>query len=377
MFDSGYMWLLIGPLALPLPAPLPVVEALDHVEVTVSRDRSGFQMIFTTGKSSPLQLALLPLGFFDPMVTRVVILVVIKGLPHVIMDGVVTRQELQPGNVSGQSKLTITGEDLSVLMDIIEARLPFPAMPDVARLNLILAKYLTFGVIPAVTPPPVTNADSPTRRFDTQVTTDRAYVRQLAAQSGYVFFIDPGPIPGQSIGYFGPDIRLPPIPQSALNVNMDADTNVEAISFAFDGLAKRTTMMFLLDPVTQKTALPPVPIPAVNPLRPPLGIRPAVPARITFAENMAHLSPSEAAKRALGIANQSVAPIRVTGSLDVAAYGAPLKARALVGVRGAGLSYDGLYYVDGVTHRLKRGEYKQSFQLSRDGLGSLTPAVVP
>ena len=47
----------------------------------------------------------------------------------------------------------------------------------------------------------------------------------------------------------------------------------------------------------------------------------------------------------------------------------------LVGVRGAGIAYDGLYYVNSVTHNLKRGEYKQSFQLSRDGLVSLTPKV--
>ena len=47
----------------------------------------------------------------------------------------------------------------------------------------------------------------------------------------------------------------------------------------------------------------------------------------------------------------------------------------LVGVRGAGLAYDGLYYVDSVTHEIKSGEYKQSFQLGRDGLISNTPKV--
>jgi hypothetical protein len=47
----------------------------------------------------------------------------------------------------------------------------------------------------------------------------------------------------------------------------------------------------------------------------------------------------------------------------------------LVGVRGAGLTYDGLYYVDSVTHNIQRGQYKQSFQLSRDGLISITPKV--
>ena len=44
-------------------------------------------------------------------------------------------------------------------------------------------------------------------------------------------------------------------------------------------------------------------------------------------------------------------------------------------VRGAGVSYDGFYYVTSVTHNIKRGEYKQSFQLARDGLVSLSPVV--
>jgi hypothetical protein len=46
-------------------------------------------------------------------------------------------------------------------------------------------------------------------------------------------------------------------------------------------------------------------------------------------------------------------------------------------VRGAGLAYDGLYYVRSVTHDIRRGEYKQSFSLSRDGLISLTQQVIP
>ena len=50
-----------------------------------------------------------------------------------------------------------------------------------------------------------------------------------------------------------------------------------------------------------------------------------------------------------------------SGTLDVLRYGRLLKARRLVGVRGAGIAYDGLYYVQSVTSTLKRGEFKQSF----------------
>jgi hypothetical protein len=67
--------------------------------------------------------------------------------------------------------------------------------------------------------------------------------------------------------------------------------------------------------------------------------------------------------------------VTATGTLDVLRYGHILKARGLVGVRGAGLAFDGLYYVKSVTHSIKRGEYKQNFTLTRNGLVSTTPRV--
>ena len=57
-----------------------------------------------------------------------------------------------------------------------------------------------------------------------------------------------------------------------------------------------------------------------------------------------------------------------TGSLDVTRYGGVLGARKLVGVRGAGLPYDGLFYVKSVSHEIERGSYKQRFTLARNGL---------
>ena len=119
----------------------------------------------------------------------------------------------------------------------------------------------------------------------------------------------------------------------------------------------------------------PIPVPNVSVLRPPLGARPTPPAKVEFAEGGTALEPAEAAKRALGMMFAASDAITGTGSLDVVRYGRPLRSRMLVGVRGAGLAYDGLYYVNSVTHNLKRGEYKQSFSLSRDGLISPTPVV--
>jgi hypothetical protein len=67
--------------------------------------------------------------------------------------------------------------------------------------------------------------------------------------------------------------------------------------------------------------------------------------------------------------------ISASGTLDVQRYGQILRARSLVGVRGAGMAYDGHYYVKSVTHNIKRGEYKQSFTLSRNAHIPLTRKV--
>jgi hypothetical protein len=248
-------------------------------------------------------------------------------------------------------------------------------MPTVARVNAIVAKYAAFGVTPVVIPPVVDSVDTPTSRFDTQDATDRAYIKQMAQQCGYVFYLEPGPLPRQCLAYFGPDLRLP-IPQPALYVNSDAATNVESLSFSLDGLAKKQVVMFTFDPITHKIPLP-VPVPDINPLHPPLGMRPTPPAKLTFMSDTTHLTTMELAKRAFGVMMQSADAVSGSGALDVARYGLPLRARMLVGVAGAGLTYDGLYYVDSVTHNIKRGEYKQNFQLSRDGLISNTPVLMP
>jgi hypothetical protein len=368
MLGGLYLSLLIGP-GMPVPAPP------DAVQVTSATQTSGFQLTFKVGKTSVLQTKLLPAGFFDPIVTRVIIIATVNGLPNVLMDGVITRQEVSPSNDVGKSTLTITGEDLSRMMDLVEMPfMRFPAMPVVARVYAILAKYAVLGVAPIAIPPFIPDVPNFLDEIPSQTGTDLHYIKELASNAGYVFYVEPGPLPGSSIAYFGPDIRIP-APQPPLNVDMDAQTNVESLSFSLDGTAKKMVVVTILDPVTHKIPIP-IPVPDINLFHPPLGARPTPPARIEFP-CMAPLGPGEAANRILGILMSGQDAITGSGSLDVLRYGHVLRSRMLVGVRGAGLAYDGFYYVNSVTHNIKHGEYKQNFNLSRDGLVSNTPAVIP
>jgi hypothetical protein len=370
-----YLTLLIGP-AVPVPAPQVVTDAVTSVQVTSGTDESGFQITFGVGKKSPLLTTMLPAGYFDPMLTRVIIIATANGIPTVLMDGIVTRHDLTTSDQPGQSTLTITGEDLSILMGVVEMPfMRFPAMPDVARVGLILAKYAVFGIVPIVIPPVFSEVPLPTKEVPTQTGTDLEYIKQLAGNNGYVFYVEPGPTPGANIAYWGPDVRIP-IPQRALNVNMDAHTNVESLTFGLDGLSKKVTVLTVLDPVTEKIPIP-VPVPNISVLRPPLGAKLPLPSKVEFYEYGTKLTVTKAIARALAISFKSADSVTASGSLNVVRYGAVLRSRMLVGVRGAGLAYDGLYYVNSVTHSIKRGEFKQSFNLSRDGLIPLTPKVVP
>ena len=113
----------------------------------------------------PTLQVLLPAGYFDPIITRVVIIATVGGIPNVLMDGLVTRQEITPSNEPGQSTLTVTGEDLSVAMGLIQKVVPFPGMPVVVQVNAALLPYALLGIVPVVIPPFITVTDLPTNAW--------------------------------------------------------------------------------------------------------------------------------------------------------------------------------------------------------------------
>ena len=90
------------------------------------------------------------------------------------------------------------------------------------------------------------------------------------------------------------------------------------------------------------------------------------------------LDATEAGARAQGITDKSVDNVATAqGELDGLQYGGVLKPRGIVGVRGAGFTHDGRYYVKSVSHSISKGQYKQRFSLTREGTGPLFPTVVP
>ena len=87
-------------------------------------------------------------------------------------------------------------------------------------------------------------------------------------------------------------------------------------------------------------------------------------------------NPTEAtAARRLPSASATSRAITAQGEVDGIKFARPLRVGLPVLVRGAGRQNSGLYYVQSVTHRISRDDYRQSFSTWRNAVG-LTGAEV-
>jgi hypothetical protein len=361
--------LLVGD-PLPLPAPATLTTALTRIEVTNDDTAGdGFQLTFRVSKDTPVDFGPLLTGQLGPF-QRVIVTVLLGALPEVLIDGVITHQDLTPGDEPGASTITVTGRDLTQLLDLEERNEEYPNQPDFVIATRILAGYASYGLVPAPTP----TSDVPIflQRIPRQQETDLRFLQRLARRNGYVFYLEPI-VPGLSTAYFGPENRLGLL-QPALTADMGPATNLRSVRFATDGLAPVAPGGTFVEPIT-KTALPIPPLPSLK--VPPLALAPTPARRRTLMRETAQEGPATAALSVLSAMTDAPDAVTAEGEVDSVRYGHVLRARRLVGVRGVGFSYDGPYYVRRVSHTLEPGSYTQRFSLSREGTGSLLPAVIP
>jgi len=359
----------VGP-TIPLPAPPSVMKALTDVTVTNDAEgQDGFQLTLTLGKDLLLDFGILSSGTFDPM-RRVVIGALMGASPEVLIDGIVTHHQVVPSGEPGRSTMTVTGKDLTQAMDLDERSDDFPNQPDSVIFTRIVGSYPQYGLVPQ--PTPTVDVPIMLERIPRQHETDLQFIRRMAERNGFVFYVEPVTF-GVNKAYFGPEVRAGK-PQSALTQNLGSATNVRSLSFSNDALAPVGTRGTFVDPIFKLS----IPIPSVPSLRvPPLSRSPAPAYRTVELRETANENPARAATAAAAAVTGAPEPIEGSGELDAARYGSVLRARRLVGVRGAGTSYDGLYWVKRVTHTIKMGTYTQQFSLSREGTGALLPVVVP
>ena len=362
-------------------APPEIGEALQSIEVTHgSQDRSGFQLTFEVGRgNADLQdYGLLTHEFLQPF-NRVILLVHFGGVQSTLMDGFITNIQLSPSPDPGASTLTITGEDVSVMMDLEEEGQDYQKKTATEIVEAIAQQYQSsLGLtvtIPREARETVNSAKKKGKRKSTksQGVTDLAYIRQLAQTYGFVFYVKPGSQPGTNEAYWGPPVRSGE-PQAVLSANLGPYSNLDSIgSFQFNGLAA-TKVTFKGKNKKNKTKTETIDTYS----RQALCRNPAEPKRKVFLGATQHKNLAKARTEAQAQVDKSFEEVvSASGDFNAIADGRILEPRALVNLRGVGHSFDGTYYVKSVTHRidLREGEYKQSFSLNREGLGTLVQTI--
>jgi hypothetical protein len=368
---------LAGP-TIPVPLPAPFAARLRQVTVSESdEERSAFSLTFDAGRSGPTAALDTPMLLGSPVGAffRVCLMVTFGMVPQVLMDGIVTQVELRPGEEPGSATLVAIGEDVTFLLDQNEADTEHPAMDDLPLVYTILARYASRGIAPLAVPPPTSDPPLPIDRVPTQHDTDLGHLLMMAERHGYVCYASPGPAPGVSTVYWGPPVRAG-LPQRALSVDLGPETNVSRLSFRQDAIGPVVIEGEMQDPATGES----MPVRAAASLRPPLA---AMPLWAVQQQNIRKLrfrdpgtSAIQAFARAQGQVDAASDAVVAEGELDGARYGEVLRPRGLVGMRGAGWSHDGLWYVKRVDHELAPGSYTQSFTLAREGYGSTVPVVM-
>jgi hypothetical protein len=357
----------------PRPAPYDVMSAFTGLEVTTDVDQpgDGFQLTFTIAKNKRGEYGLLQSGVLDED-TRVIIGVLFGVTLEPLIDGVIYHHQVLPGERPGTSTLTVSGRDISVMLDLEDKDEPHKNQSDSTIVTRILGEYARFGILPPFKVTPTTEVPLETERVPRQHETDLEFIRRLAAANGFVFFIEPVAM-GVNRAYWGPRNRTG-LPQRALTHDLGSSSNVKSLRLMNDALAPIAVKGTFVEPTTRISQdIPPLPSMRI----PPLSMRTGPARRIERLRCTANRNPARAATAARAAVAGAAEAVTAEGELDSVRYGRVLRAHRLVGVRGVGVSYDGRYRVERVTHRIHRGVYTQAFKLSREGTGALSPVERP
>jgi hypothetical protein len=369
--------LLIGP-EVPLPAPIDLMEALTSVEISEKTEgHSGFELVFNADRSGLDGLLDYPL-MSNPLFktfNRVTLIATVAATPYVLINGFITHQQVVPK--TGESgTIVISGGDVSMMMNRDENIVYYPELADPEIVEEICLRYAEYGLDCEVIPPSTLNQPIPEGRVPTQRCTDWKFIKYLAKRYGYQFYITPGLVPDTNKGYWGPP-KFAGDPKPALTTNMGTFNNIESINFTNNALTPTTVGGEIMDPDEDD----PAPIETEAADLPPMAAEPTSDENLLYTRKILPRYSQgegviEAETQAQGKTNSSSAKaVTVSGVIDTLVYSDVLHIGDIVGMRGVGWSFDGLYRIHSVNHSLKRGAYKQHFELTRDGLGSLTPVV--
>lgn len=289
-----------------------------------------------------------------------------------VIEGYVTEVSMHAGSLPGDSFLEVRGMDACALMSTEEKAVAWPNLSDSDIVQQIIAGY---GLSVDATDTATVHQDTDTLII--QRSTDSAFVRQLAARNGFLFYFTQESGDSQAGARFGPP-KLDGAPQADLAVRFGEDSNLRRFDVQLSGLRPLSVAAEQVDPHSKQdttsqansaqlqtlgaAVLDDLVSPKLDQLVTPLAAQSGL---LLLAQPSADQTELDAAAQA--VREESAWLISATGEINSDAYGNVLRAGKLVLIKGVGTQYSGTYYVTKVTHRMRSdGSYAQTFEARRN-----------
>lgn len=283
-----------------------------------------------------------------------------EGNSEVLIDGYIAGIQPDFGITQSQSSVLVWGHDASYAMRQEEKVV---AWEDRKFSDVAAEIFERYGLEHEIDDSQVVHALADNLLM--QRGTDWDFLNRLAAQLGYELFVR------GAKGYFRkPRLSATPMRDIAVGLGY-ATTNTIWFKPKVVGDRPSTVRIARLNSIEKTVESLDI---SVSP-QPPLGEqtvddhrsgRTAAGRPRTIAQPVAFGSEQEMESFAEGVRRHHDWAIQAEGEIDGKLYGAALRARALVPIRGAGRRYSGDYHVIKVIHRFTLEEYRQRFWVRRN-----------
>ncbi|HEX9986264.1 MAG TPA: contractile injection system protein, VgrG/Pvc8 family [Thermoanaerobaculia bacterium] len=279
-----------------------------------------------------------------------------------LIDGYVIESSVTFSPEPGGSVLTVVAMDGSVLMNLEEKVRRWPAAADSDIASTIFGEY-GFSARVAAT----AQAHAEEQQTTMQRGTDIQFLQTLARRNGYECYVEVAADGSETFGFFQPpDMQQPPI--GVLSINLGEATNVDAFQLRHDMLRPVHAKVKGLEIEDASEQL----ITAEGMSLQVLGSDSTVPAdqpRTVLLAQTGLAYGGDWQTLAQAVVDRSSWAVTAEGELNTATFGAILRARRMVSVRGIGRLFSGAWYVHRVLHTFSADGHKQRFTLRRNATG--------
>ena len=342
-------------------AQLQTVEAEEHLRmadmlrlvfnIDVNEENSGWRILDD--------------DIFLPLANLQLQITVGNNDPVTVIDAYVVETQVSLSNNPGESTMTVVAMDASVLLSQNEVVRSWAGM---AYSDIAGTIFNEYGFSPEVESTDVTYEEDKT--LIVQRGTDMQFLQLLAGRQGFDVYIDVDPSSGSLTGHFGP-LQLEDEPQGLLTIHMGQSSNLNYLNVRWDMQRPIEVQVDNIDSESgedqsgsaSESDLPLLGGDSLFEATTPRMSR-LLPAGATIDAELETL--------AKGLSNRSGFAVIAEGEVDTDNFGAVMRAKRTITVRGAGRTYSGVYLVERVLHAFMDGQYTQSFTLRRNALSPRT-----